>query len=81
MSSFTGAVVTDSNILAAYSGMKAEEGFYGDRIMVFDLDGNYLKTLKLGIEIRKMAYSPSTDNLYISVLLTASSLASFPLET
>lgn len=25
-----------------------------------------MKTLRLGIKIRKMAYSPETDNLYIS---------------
>lgn len=44
MSFFTGAVVTDSHIFAAYSGRKADEGFYGDKILVFDLDGNYVKT-------------------------------------
>lgn len=66
MSFYTGAAVTGSHILAAYTGGKADEGFYGDRILVFDLDGNYVKTLKLGIEIRKMAYSPGTDNLYVS---------------
>lgn len=66
MSYFTGAAVTGDHILAAYSGKKANEGFYGDRILVFDLDGNYVKTLKLGIEIRKMAYSLDTDNLYVS---------------
>lgn len=66
MSFFTGAAVTGNHILAAYSGRKANKGFYGDRILVFDLDGNYIKTLKLGIEIRKMAYSLDTDNLYIS---------------
>lgn len=66
MSFFTGSAVTGSHILAAYSGRKAKDGFYGDRILVFDLDGNYVKTLNLGIEIRKMAYSPTTDNLYVS---------------
>lgn len=66
MSYFTGAAITGSHILAAYNGRHTNEGFYGDRIMVFDLDGNYVKTLKLGIEIRKMAYSPVTDNLYIT---------------
>lgn len=66
MSYFTGAAVTDNHILAAYSGKKANKGFYGDRILVFDFDGNYIRTLKLGIEIRKMAYSQGTDNLYIS---------------
>lgn len=66
MSYFTGVSVTGNHILTAYSGNKADKGFYGDRIMVFDLDGHYVKSLKLGIEIRKMAYSPDTDNLYIS---------------
>lgn len=66
MSYFSGAAVTESHILAAYSGRKANDTFYGDRIMVFDFDGNHVQTLDPGIEIRKMAYSPTTDNLYIS---------------
>ena len=66
MSFFSGAAVTDRHILVAYCGKKVNEGFYGDRIMVFDLDGNYIATLDPDIEIRKMAYSPTTDNLYIS---------------
>lgn len=66
MSYFTDAAVTGSHILAAYSGANARKSFYGDRIKVFDLDGNHVKTLRLGIKIRKMAYSPETDNLYIS---------------
>lgn len=66
MSFFTGAAVTDSHILAVYAGRKADKGFYGDRILVFDRDGNYEKALKLGIEIRKLAYSPDMNNLYFS---------------
>lgn len=66
MSYFCGVSVTGSHILAAYSGGNAKDAFLGDRIKVFDLDGNHVKTLKLGIEIWKMAYSPTTDNLYIS---------------
>ncbi len=66
MSFYTGAVVTNRHILVSYAGKKVNEGFYGDHILVFDLEGNYLKTLNLGITIRKMAYSPSSDNLYIS---------------
>ena len=68
MSFFSGVAVTDRHILTAYSGKKKNEGFYGDQIMVFDLDGNHVKTLKTGMEIRKMAYSPATDNLYLSTL-------------
>ena len=66
MSYYTGAAVTGNHILAAYSGKKATDGFYGDRILVFDMEGNLVKTLNTGIKIRKMAYSPKSDNLYVS---------------
>lgn len=66
MSYYTGAAVTGSHVLAAYAGRKTNEGFYGNCIKVFDLDGNCVETLDTGIEIRKMVYDPTTDNLYIS---------------
>ena len=66
MSYFTGATVTDRHILAAYSGKNARKHFYGNYIVVFDLDGNYITTLDTGVPIIGMAYSPTNRNLYIS---------------
>lgn len=61
-------------IIAAYTGAykwtldetKRPRGIYAEKFLVFDLDGNYLKTLDVGEEIRFFCLDEDTNRLFLS---------------
>lgn len=61
---FSDAVICGDKILVTYSGEKSRNS--EKNILIFDLDGNYLKTLKLPYSIIDLAYHPGTDRLYLN---------------
>lgn len=63
---FSDVCFTDKYILCVYSGENWNGGSLGKKIVVLDLEGNYIATLDTGRKIRNMAYHPSSSTLYIS---------------
>ena len=61
---FRQVVVTQDNILALYSGSDDRKiNAYGRYIQVYDIDGNYIKTLDSGKLISSMDYDKNTGRL------------------
>lgn len=60
----------DNKIVVCYSG---EKGFrdgkstYPTKFMVFDLEGNYLKTLETGYPIIRFCYDKENERLIMSL--------------
>ncbi len=62
-------------IVAAYNGGKSTilgenkvpRGTYAQKFLVFDLDGNYLKTLDVGEEIRFFCIDEDTNRLFLAL--------------
>ena len=61
---FSDAVICGDKILVTYSGEKSRNS--DKNILILDLDGNYLKTLRLPYSIIDLAYHPGTDRLYLN---------------
>lgn len=62
---FSDAIIAKDKILATYSGKNYGSGvIYTDKIIVFDIEGNYLKTLDLeGNSISRICYDSDNDRI------------------
>ena len=67
ISCFGDVIVTKKYIIATYSGGDYNEAFYPTKILIFDLKGNYLKTLDVGYKIPDCCYD-EINNRIIMVL-------------
>ena len=63
---FTTVRIANPYIYASYSGKSSLTNYYGDRIEVFDFNGNYIKTLDFGIMIRDFVIDSENDRLFLS---------------
>ena len=63
---FSDVCFTDKYILCVYSGENWNGGSLGKKIVVLDMDGNYLATLDTKRKIRNMAYHSPSSTLYMS---------------
>lgn len=65
---FYDVAVTPTRIYALYSGRSykdyKEKVHYGERIIVFDWDGNHIRNYSLSTPIRSLSYDPKTETLY-----------------
>ena len=63
---YSNAVFRKGQVIAAYSGGdKRTDDYYPTRFQVFDLEGNYLKTLDVGYKILRYCYDEANDRLII----------------
>ena len=62
MSYFTNPVIANGRLYAVYS---ATENYFGPDIIEMDLDGNYLRTLRVGMPVVSIAYNESHNRLYV----------------
>gem|GEM_PF-3087892 len=62
MSYFTNPVIANGRLYAVYS---ATENFFGPDIIEMDLDGNYLRTLRVGMPVVSIAYNEAHNRLYV----------------
>lgn len=60
---FSGSTYCRDKILAIYAGGSTQKG---RDIIVMDINGNYVKTLRFDMPIHGIAYNEKTDRLYIS---------------
>lgn len=61
---FTHITTSDDNIFALYSGSDDKsKNSYGQYIHIYDLEGNYIKTLDAGMLIGHIAYDDSSNRL------------------
>lgn len=63
---FNNPVICGDKICVVYQGKSDRTFSSGRNIMIFDLEGNYLKTLHCGMHIICMDYHKKTNRLYIS---------------
>ncbi|MDE7461216.1 MAG: TolB-like 6-bladed beta-propeller domain-containing protein [Paramuribaculum sp.] len=63
---FSDVCFTDKYILCVYSGENWNGGSLGKKIVVLDMDGNYLATLDTKRKIRNMAYHSPSSTLYMA---------------
>ena len=61
---FSDLLISGNKMLATYSGESTKNS--NKNIMIFDLDGNYLKTLRFPYSINSFVYHPGTDRLYLN---------------
>lgn len=66
--------ITDQYIFAVYSGDRVEAGtmakdvdFLGKKIIVFDLQGNYIVTLNAETQIRSIKYHSPSKRIYLAL--------------
>ena len=62
MSYFTNPVIAGGRLYAVYS---ATENYFGPDIIEMDLDGNYLRTLRVGMPVVSIAYNEPHNRLYV----------------
>ena len=61
---FSKLLICNDKMLAVYSGESTRNS--NKNILIFDLDGNYLKTLRFPYSINSFVYHPGTDRLYLN---------------
>lgn len=61
---FSSSVFIDDVVAVVYSGKNSE--IPQNKVIITDLDGNYIKTLKFDFSIYSMVYHPSTGRVYVS---------------
>lgn len=59
---FSSPLIAGDNVLANYNG---EKDGYGKDIVIMDIDGRYVKTLRFDAKIMSMAYHPKSKRLYL----------------
>lgn len=64
LQTFDDVMITPNHILAAYSGDEWARG-RTDKVHVFDLKGNYVKTLDIGYDIRNCTYDKTHHRLFM----------------
>ena len=64
LKTFGGVMITSRHILAVYSGDVRTKG-RADKIHVFDLEGNYLRTIGLGYNMTGCAYDNTHHRLFM----------------
>lgn len=55
-----------NRIFALYSGEDYSKAYYPTKFLVFDLEGNYLKTLETGYKIADCCYDSSNDRIIMT---------------
>lgn len=63
---FTEIIVCGDKIYGAYNGKNVRERLYGEDIVVSSIDGEYIKTIHVGLPVTGLAYHKSSNRLYIS---------------
>lgn len=61
---FSSSAFIDDVVATVYSGKNSE--IPKNKVIITDLDGNYIKTLKFDFSIYQLAYHPSTGRVYMS---------------
>lgn len=63
---YTAVAITNNRIFAAFSGknFRDYEAFLTSKIDVFDFDGNYIKTLDVGYNVRHLYYDNKRNRLF-----------------
>lgn len=64
LDTFGDVMITPNHILASYSGNKWAKG-KTDKIHVFDLKGNYIKTLNIGYAIQDCSYDSANHRIFM----------------
>ena len=64
---FGHVVITDDFIIASYSGKKSGKDDNPDQLLVFDLEGHYLKTLEIGHAILNICYNEYSQRIFMSL--------------
>lgn len=64
---FSSPVIAGERLYVSYNGEDArkEHTVYGKNIIVMDLDGKYVKTLRLDARVNDMAYHEKTNRLFV----------------
>ncbi len=64
---FASPVIANHKLYALYLGDDwMEKKGDGDVIMEFDLDGNYLRSMKFDMQLNRIVYHPGTNRLYVA---------------
>jgi len=63
ISCFGDVVITRENIVATYSGGNYNEAYFPTKILIFDLSGNYIKTLDVGYKISDCCYDETNNRI------------------
>lgn len=64
---FGNVMIGDDKIFALYSGGDYDKEYYPTKILVFDLEGNYLKTLETHYKIADCCYDQSNNRIIMSL--------------
>ena len=63
---FGNVMITKENIIATYSGGDYNEAYFPTKIIVFDLKGNYIKTLNVGYKISDCCYDAFNNRVMMA---------------
>ena len=66
LSSFGGVVVTEKYIIASYSGGDYNKEYYPTKLLFFNLNGNYVRTLDVKRKINDFCYNPKQNSVVMS---------------
>ena len=66
LSCFGDVMVTNENIIATYSGGDYNEDYYPTKVQVFDLTGDYIKTLNVGYKITDCCYDEINNRIVMA---------------
>lgn len=65
---YNGVLFADDKIIASYSGGNlATEEYYPTQFIVYDLNGNYIKTLDIGYRISDFIYDKETKRIFMNL--------------
>lgn len=66
ISCFGDVIVTKENIVATYSGGDYNQEYFPTKILIFDLTGNYIKTLDVGYKISDCCYDETNNRIVMA---------------
>lgn len=66
LSCFGGVVVTEKYIIASYSGGDYNKEYYPTKLLFFNLNGDYVKTLDVKRKINHFCYNPKQNSVVMS---------------
>lgn len=59
-------IIVGDHIYSAYLNGEYKDSDVGHRIIIMDLEGNYIKSVDVGVRVDAIAYNPSTRRIYVS---------------
>lgn len=59
-------VIVDDKIYVTYVNGDFKDPDVGHQIVVMDLEGNYIKSIDVGVRIEDLTYSPATRRIYVA---------------